>query len=199
LHNPDRAGSSLAMKTSIPKIASWVAIVALALLSGAFGLRWASAKREAEMVRREVELAELETRNLQQRLEAERILAQRQMESLSTTGDLTLLRLAKLTPPNDDTRLVALGVWNPATQHGLLVVEQLPPPAAEQLYHVWVVDASSGHSVRAGTFTTSGGGAVRVDLQPVQPVTQALELRITSEKASGVSRPRGAVIAAGKL
>ena len=177
-----------------------VAIVALAAALAYFAYAYMEVRREALIFKREVEVSDREIQRLQQRLEAERMLSQRQQESLNESGDLALLRMARLgDPAAPQSPVVAVVVWNPATQHGLLIADGLSRTDDGTAYQMWVVDASSGHAVGAGVFRPDAEGTARVDFTPVQPLINATEFRITRERATGAAKPRGPLIAVGKL
>lgn len=175
-------------------------IVALGATAGYFAYAYMEVRREALIFKREVEVADREVQRLQQRLEAERVLSQRQQESLNETGDLALLRMARLgDPAAPQSPVVAVVVWNPATQHGLLIADGLTATDEQTAYQMWVVDPTTGHTVGAGVFRPDQRGAARVDFTPVQPMLNASEFRITRERATGAARPRGPLIASGRL
>ncbi len=186
-----------------PRRTLLVCLVLLFLFAGTagyLGYAYTRVRREALIFKREVELADAEAQRLQQRLEAERVSLQRQRESLQETADLSLLRIARLTVTTPSgAPIVGLVVWNPSTQHGLLVVDGLPPPGKDAAYQVWAVDAGSGHAIGAGVFQPDAQGSARVDFSPVQPLVNAVEFRITRERAAGTGRPKGPLVASARL
>jgi hypothetical protein len=129
-------------------------------------------------------------------LEAERIISQHQIEALNSAGGVGQLKITKLqsgTAP--DGTVYGVAVWNPATQNGVLVTEKTPATAPEKSLQVWLTDRATGNSISAGVVEV--GAANRIELRPVQPVSDASEIRVTEEKKGGVARSKGAVIASG--
>ena len=186
--------------SALRQYAGWIVAAVFALLSAFVSYHAINLRKELSLQRHATEMNAVEVRSLQQRLEAERILAQRRMESVSSSDELSQLEIAKLAASEEaGAPVLAVGVWNGVTQHGLLLTDRLPPPPEEQAYHLWVIDGSSGNPVRAAVFTTTPGSRTRVEIRPVQPVTNAVELRITSERAAGVSRPRNTLLAKGEF
>jgi hypothetical protein len=188
------------MKSSPSGIfACLAAIAALVLLAAFVTFRYMQVNTEASLARQEAELASVEVRNLQQRLEAERILSQRQIQVLNQSGGVGELLITKLSSPGGVGAALGVVIWNPATQQGILVPETLPTPDEEYTYQIWLQDRGSDTPVPAGTFLPETGTMHRVEFHPVQRVPNAAEIRLTLEKKPGGAKPRGAVMASGQF
>lgn len=174
-------------------------VAALALLAGYVSFRYMQVKTELSMARQEADIAAVEVRSLQQRLEAERILSQRQIQALNQSGGVGELLITKLAGPDGVGAALGVAIWNSATQQGVLVPETLPTLDGEYTYQIWLVDETAENPIAAGTFSPDAGKMQRVEFSPVQRVPNAREIRVTSEKRPGGAKPRGAVMATGQF
>jgi anti-sigma-K factor RskA len=185
---------------SFPLLSGWAAAACFALLAAFFGARYFAARSSATLAVQEAELARLETRSLTQRLEAERILNARQIADLQKAGDVANLKIAKLADLLGNTpQAVAIAVWNPLSQEGMLTVEKLPVLQRDQDYQLWVIDPAYQDPVNGGVFTVDEKGVTRFAFRPDQPVTAATTFAITRERKGGVKKTQGPILAAGTL
>lgn len=166
----------------------------------------ASARLEVTALKGEVELERINARAMKNDLDAERLLTVRQSEdfkkleiaaaALRTKVDnnpsqarhataitaptperLADLRITRLHSRSDSMpEAMALVLWNPATQEGLLAAENLPSPGSGEEYRLWIIASSSGPT------TPTDGGVITVD-----PETRAgrHEFRLTHPLSQG--------------
>ncbi|HET7037650.1 MAG TPA: anti-sigma factor [Thermomicrobiaceae bacterium] len=81
---------------------------------------------------------------------------------------------------------------------GMMVVEQLPPTPANQLYQVWLIQ--NGQRTSAALFTVGQDGLAQVMIESTQPLTAYQSLGITLEPAPhGSPGPTGPRIASCRL
>lgn len=81
---------------------------------------------------------------------------------------------------------------------GMMVVEQLPPTPANQLYQVWLV--RDGQRTSAALFTVGQDGMAQVMIQSTQPLTAYQSLGITLEPSPhGSPGPTGPRVASCRL
>jgi hypothetical protein len=91
-------------------------------------------------------------------------------------------------------------VFDPASRQGFIAVEQIPVLTANQRYHLWVADASTGRVRDAGTLPLAGlnRGLYSFALDPADnPKIERPQLFITAEDATASARPdqpRGKVV-----
>jgi anti-sigma-K factor RskA len=76
------------------------------------------------------------------------------------------------------------------TNHALMVVEDLPPTPADQMYQVWLVSGSD--RISAGLFTVNESGSATVLISAPDTLTSYQSLGITAEPApDGSPSPTG--------
>lgn len=185
---------------------AWGAAAALALSTvglAALQLRTASAlSTERELAA----LASVERRQLSSALEAERILAGRQLESLRSAealvasleqqADIAQLKISTLASLlGDSPEAQAIAVWNPVQQRGVLTVSHLPalPPGKD--YQLWVVDPAYPNPVDGGVFTVdSATGDARIEFRPNQPVNEVAKFAVSLERKGGVPKAEGPMV-----
>jgi anti-sigma-K factor RskA len=73
---------------------------------------------------------------------------------LKTQGDLANLKITALASLlKNSPEAIAVAVWNPEKQEGVLKVDKLPALAADKDYQLWVVDPQYPNPVDGGVFT----------------------------------------------
>jgi anti-sigma-K factor RskA len=146
------------------------------------------------------QLAQIEIQSLKQQLEAERIVNEKRIADLQRASDIAELKIAKLAQLNRNSpEAVAIAVWNPLKQQGVLTVEKLPLLQANEDYQLWVVDPRYQNPVSGGVFTVRSDGTARITFQPDQPISAATHFAISRERKGGVPKAEGPIIAAGAL
>src|SRR5581483_9315294 len=106
-------------------------------------------------------------------------------DRLKSESDLARLKIATLASMlHNSPQALAVAVWDPAQQSGVLSVSQLPATGADQRYELWVIDAKP---VSAGVFTVDPDGRARVEFKPVQPIAKAAKFAVSREKNDGLS------------
>lgn len=140
------------------------------------------------------------SRELDQALSAAQAQVVALQRDLQAQGDLanftitTLASLLKNTP-----QALAVAVWNPTKQEGVLKVDKLPALAANQDYQLWVVDPQYANPVDGGVFTVDPqSGAARVKFTGKQPVAAISAFAVTLERKGGVPKAEGPFVLLGK-
>ena len=106
----------------------------------------------------------------------------------------TLASMLKNSP-----QALAVAVWNPATQEGVLRVDKLPALAADKDYQLWVVDPQYPAPVDGGVFTVDPQtGAANVQFKARQPVKSINAFAVTRERKGGVPKAEGPFVLLGK-
>lgn len=202
---PKNASSSKAPDSNVirfPALAwlGWAVAACFALSSAYLGMRIVTTRAELGAEKERAELASIELRSTQQKSEAERILATRQLADLQQASDLAQLKIAKLASLNGNSpEAVAIAVWNPLQQQGVLTVESLPRIQKDQDYQLWVIDPQYQSPVSGGVFNVDAKGTARINFRPDQPVTAATQFAISRERKGGSKKPEGQIVAAGAL
>ncbi len=179
----------------------WAAAACFAVGMGYFGLRYVTARSDAMASRERAELAEISNKSLQQHLEAVDIVHKTQVAALQRAADVDQLKIARLVRlASDKSAAVAIAVWNPVKQEGLLQTEDLPALGADEDYQLWVIDPqNTKRPVSAGVFAA---GAKSLRFRPDEPVSAAAVFAVSRERKGGSTTakgPQGAVIATGDL
>jgi anti-sigma-K factor RskA len=118
---------------------------------------------------------------------------------LQTQADLAQFKITTLASMLDNSpQALAVAVWNPARQEGVLTVQKLPALAPDQDYQLWVVDPKYPNPVNGGVFTVDAAGLARVQFKPDQPVTSVAAFAVTRERKGGVPKAQGPFVLLGK-
>ncbi|HVS53342.1 MAG TPA: anti-sigma factor [Opitutaceae bacterium] len=182
----------------------WAVAACFALAAGWLGQLYLSSRTEAALLRDEKTFAELALQSARNQLEAERIVNGQRFATLDrelkAQGDLANFKIAALTSMlNNSPQALAVAVWNPAQQQGVLQVEKLPALAADKDYQLWVVDPAYPNPVDGGTFTVDPqSGAQRVTFHPRQPIKAVNAFAVTLERKGGVPKAEGPFVLFGK-
>lgn len=230
----------------------WAIAACLALVSAGIGQLYLSSRAQSALLQDQAALAELELRGARQLLEAERLLAQRQLsdateqlatrerqlatlsgrldalagasaetaraftelraqladatteigelrEKLQTQGDLAQFKIATLASlAGNSPEALAIAVWNPTTQEGLLRVDKLPALASDKDYQLWVIDPAYPIPVDGGVFTVDPEtGHAQIAFRPNKRVNNATKFAVSLERKGGVPKAEGPILLLG--
>ena len=119
---------------------------------------------------------------------------------LKTQGDLANFKITTLASMlKNSPQALAVAIWDPAKQEGVLKVDKLPALAANQDYQLWVVDPQYPNPVDGGVFTVEPAtGAARVQFKSKQPVGVVSAFAVTLERKGGVPKAEGPFVLLGK-
>jgi anti-sigma-K factor RskA len=187
----------------------WAAAAGLAITCAWLGQLYVGSRFEAATLRDQQAVADFELHSARHQLEAERLIAGHQLSSmteqlaaldrqLKDEGDLAKFKIATLASLAGNTpQALAVAVWNPAKQEGVLTVDKLPAAASDRDYELWVIDPQKPHPVSAGVFTVGAEGTSRVQFRPEDPVNAIAKFAVSLEKKGGAAPhggPQGQVI-----
>jgi Anti-sigma-K factor rskA, C-terminal len=181
----------------------WIAAATAALAAGFLVEVYLANRAEIAILDDRYDLAVIETKSLQQQLEAERILSARRIADLTVDTrnqyDLSACDLIPLhSSPAGSSPVAALVVWDARRQQGTLVARQLPAVAAGREYRLWIVDPRNPVPFAAGGF--AGGapdGRIDFAFKSARAVRDAPGFIVTSEAPGPFTRPGGPVILSG--
>ncbi len=199
------------------RLLAWVpwAIAALLTVTSAwFCLRYVGSCAEIARLQGEQTLAAFETRSAHNQLQAERLIATRQLadqatiitqqaqqiEALSTqlkTGiDVARFKIAMFAASTGNSvETQAVAVWNPATGQGILQATKLPALGADQDYQLWVIDSAATVPVDGGVFSvTPARGSARVEFHLSRPVRTSTKFALSCERKGGAPKPEGPIL-----
>ena len=203
----------------------WAAAAGFALSAAWLGQLYLATRSELAAERDLNAVTTISLKSTGQLLEAERILTARQLrdteqlvadarstlaqrdrqlaaltDQFKREGDLANLKIAALSSKlNNSPEAVAIAVWNPAKQEGVLKVEKLPALAGDKDYQLWIVDPQYPNPVDGGVFTVDPlTGERRVIFKAHQPVTSIAAFAVTLERKGGVPKAEGPFVLLGK-
>ena len=178
--------------------AGWAVAAGFAVLASYLGALWTTTRSQLILQMDQEDFAALELRSLQQKVEATRIVNDRQLADLQRESSLDRLKIAQLAALNGNSpEAVAIAVWNPLKQEGVLSVQDLPKVNADQEYQMWVIDAHHKNPVSSGLFTVDEHGRAHVAFHPVESTEAAMKFAISRERKGGAATPQGPIVAAG--
>lgn len=121
-------------------------------------------------------------------------------DELKVQGDLANLKITALASLlKNSPQALAVAVWDPRKQEGVLNVQNLPPLAANQDYQLWVVDPQYPNPVDGGVFTVEPtSGKARLQFKTKQPVGVVNAFAVTRERKGGVPKAEGPFVLLGK-
>lgn len=119
---------------------------------------------------------------------------------LKAQGDLADFKITTLASMlKNSPKALAVAVWDPTRQEGVLKVEQLPALLADQDYQLWVVDPQYPIPVDGGVFTVDPQtGSARLNFKAKQPVAAVSAFAVTRERKGGVPKAEGPFVLLGK-
>jgi anti-sigma-K factor RskA len=164
---------------------------------------------EADRILRRHQFTGLERQNaesMNQLAEARTQLAAREQriaqlaDDLKSQADLARLKITALASLLENTpKALAVAVWDPGRQEGLLQVEKLPPLAPHQDYQLWVVDPQYPNPVDGGVFRVNPGtGDARLAFKAKQSIRSVSAFAVTLERKGGVRKAEGPFVLLGK-
>jgi anti-sigma-K factor RskA len=121
-------------------------------------------------------------------------------DDLRYQGELAGLKITALASLlNNSPKALAVAVWDPKKQEGVLKVEKLPALLPSQDYQLWVVDPQYPNPVDGGVFTVDPEtGDARILIKAKQPVAAVNAFAVTLERKGGVPKAEGPFVLLGK-
>ncbi len=117
----------------------------------------------------------------------------RQLASQGTLADYKIATLASLL--GNTPHALAVAVWNPANQEGVLTVQKLPALAADKDYQLWIVDPQYPNPVNGGVFRVDPAtGETRVNFHADQPIKTLTRFAVSLERKGGVPKAEGTMV-----
>jgi len=134
--------------------------------------------------------------------DARRLLTQsgRQIAELSANlkaeGDLAHLKIATLASMlGNSPAALAVAVWDPTREEGVLAVSRLPALASEKDYQLWVIDKQYSSPVSGGVFVVDPAtGEAHIVFKADKPVHSIAKFAVSLERKGGVPKPEGPIV-----
>jgi anti-sigma-K factor RskA len=120
----------------------------------------------------------------------------RQLAAQGQLADYKIATLASLL--GNSPQALAVAVWNPANQEGVLTVQKLPALAEDKDYQLWVVDPQYPIPVDGGVFRVDPAtGEGRIHFHPNLPVKTVAKFAVSLERKGGVPKAEGPMVLIG--
>lgn len=214
-------GASRLRAISFPSLIPWAAAACFALAAAFMGAFYASTRTETRLLRQQKELAELTLQSARIEVQAERIVNRRELadarglaaesrrrqadserliadlnQKLESQNDLAKLKIATLASMlGNSPQALAVAVWDPSRQQGVLSVAKLPVLAKGQDYQLWVIDPHYPGPVNGGVFTVDpANGDAHLTFKADKPIRAAVKFAVSRERAGGVPSPQGPIV-----
>ncbi|MEO7598311.1 MAG: anti-sigma factor [Opitutus sp.] len=151
-------------------------------------------RSKSELTTRHTELAQIN-----EKLAAATTLVGELETRLRSEGDLAQFKIATLASmAGNSPQALAVAVWNPKTQQGILRVEKLPALASDKDYQLWLIDPAYPAPVDGGVFTVDPAtGHAQVNFKPNQKVNNAAKFAVSLERKGGVPKAEGPILLLG--
>ncbi|MFZ9682585.1 MAG: anti-sigma factor [Cephaloticoccus sp.] len=185
----------------------WAAAASFAFLFAAAGLKVRTLQTENDLLRQGQALSDAALRSVQNQAEAEAILAQHELHdskrevaelnlALQQQGDLARFKIAALTSLlGNSPEAIAVAVWNPDQQEGLLTVDHLPALAEDRDYQLWVIDPQYPIPVDGGVFRVDPAtGRARYSFKADKPIKTVAKFAVSLERRGGVPKAEGPMV-----
>ena len=119
----------------------------------------------------------------------------REVTALREQDALSKMRIATLNSQAEAyAKVLAVVVWDAEKQRGIVKLDQLPPPAADRDYQLWVIDPSHAAPISAGIVPISDGKLTQASFQPTRTVHDASKFAVSIQRKGGASAPEGQII-----
>lgn len=115
---------------------------------------------------------------------------------LKQEGDLAQYKISTLASMlGNSPKAIAVAVWNPMEQEGMLKVSQLAMPASGKDYQLWVIDPQYKAPVSAGVVTMDPAtGEAHVKFKADKAIDRIAKFAISLEAKGGMPEPHGPVV-----
>ena len=206
---------------TFPTLLPWAVAACMAAAAALMGRLYVAGRAEAAFLRDGQALASLELRAVRAQLEAERIVNQRELtdarheladagrriadlgrqvasldQKIKSTDSMAEYKVTTLASMlGSSPRAIAVAVWCPSMQEGILAISNLPPVPSGKDYQLWVVPPGSPAPVSGGIFTVdSSKGTTRVIFRTAQPIDSIAKFAVSMERKGGSERAEGPMV-----
>ena len=119
---------------------------------------------------------------------------------LKAEGDIAHFKIATLASMlGNSPAALAVAVWDPNREQGVLSVSKLPAVGAAKDYQLWVIDAAYPAPVSAGVFAVDPvTGEAHVVFRADKPVKAIAKFAVSVERKGGAPEPEGPIVLLGQ-
>lgn len=196
----------------------WAVAACLTLVAAQMTALYLAARAESASISEQARLADMDMRSARNELEAERILAARELADMrvelsgtngriaelgrfiDAQGDPSRLRISTLVPASPDApNARAVAVWDPLCQRGVIEESGLPAAPHDRAYRLWIVDPGYSSPVGAGVLAVdSADGTGRAAFKAERPVRTPSRFVVSIEPRGGSGEQQGPVVLIGR-
>jgi anti-sigma-K factor RskA len=196
---PPGAGRPVAFPSWVP----WLAAACFAAAALWAGNLYVAARSANASLREQRRLAQLDLERARGQLaDATRLLAESGREiaelgaKLKAEGDLASFKISMLASMlGNSPAALAVAVWDPSREEGVLAVSRLPALAAAKDYQLWVIDPQYPSPVSGGVFAVDPvSGEAHVVFRADKPVKSIAKFAVSLERKGGVPKPEGPIV-----
>ena len=188
---------------AFPSLLPWLAAAGFGIAAMWAGSHYLEARDENRALREQQRLADAAMDSMRGELDKARsALADsgRQLAELASKlkaeGDLDHFKIATLASMLGNTpEALAVAVWDPAKEEGILTVSKLPALAKDKDYQLWVVDTQYPSPVNGGVFVVDPvTGEAHVKFRGDKPIRSIAKFAVSLERKGGVPLREGPIV-----
>jgi anti-sigma-K factor RskA len=196
-------GAPSAAVIQFPAWIPWAIAACLAVAVALTGRRYSALHRANDALSEQQRIAEQTIEQTRAQLDDARRLvteSSRQIAELSIKlkdeGDLAHFKISTLASMLGNTpAAIAVAVWDPSREQGVLSVSKLPALASEKDYQLWVIDKQYPAPVSAGVFVVDPvSGEAHIVFKADKPVRSIAKFAVSLERKGGSPSPEGPIV-----
>lgn len=181
----------------------WLAAACLTVATILAGRKYAIERQEySQLAEKEHATAQALDQSSGQLAEARKLLTDSALKiaelsaKLKDDGDLAHFKISTLASMLGNTpEALAVAVWDPSRERGVLSVSKLPALASEKDYQLWVIDKKYAAPVSAGTFVVDPAtGEAHIVFKADKPVESIAKFAVSLERKGGSPSPQGPIV-----
>jgi anti-sigma-K factor RskA len=198
-HDFSPAGNLIPFRSWIP----WLAAACIAAVAAWSESRFAQAESENSALREQKRVAQLALEQTSAKLDdARKLLTESGRKiaelnaDLKAEGDLAHFKIATLASMlGNSPAALAVAVWDPTREEGVLAVSKLPALASEKDYQLWVIDKQYPSPVSGGVFVVDPAtGQAHIVFRADKPVHSIAKFAVSLERKGGAPSPQGPIV-----
>lgn len=198
-HDFSPAGNLIPFRSWIP----WLAAACIAAVAAWSESRYAQAESENSALREQKRVAQLALEQTSAKLDdARKLLTESGRKiaelnaDLKAEGDLAHFKIATLASMlGNSPAALAVAVWDPTREEGVLAVSKLPALASEKDYQLWVIDKQYPSPVSGGVFVVDPAtGQAHIVFRADKPVHSIAKFAVSLERKGGAPSPQGPIV-----
>jgi anti-sigma-K factor RskA len=194
-----RGGNLTPFRTWVP----WLVAACIAVAAIWPERLYVRAESENAALREQKQVAQLALEQTRSQLDdTRRLLTQSGREiaelnaNLKAEGDLAHFKIATLASMlGNSPAALAVAVWDPTREEGVLAVSKLPALASEKDYQLWVIDKQYPSPVSGGVFVVDPAtGEAKIVFKADKPVHSIAKFAVSLERKGGSTTPQGPIV-----